>query len=469
MNFRKFETITRPGQFRLLFFVGFVLVMAACRPAATPTPFIQTATESRPEPSPTPIITPTLEPLVPHENLEAGLAFSLPAGWQLSGPLPTVLGQQYLLGPEPLTPGPTTSMIFISPELTAAEAAQQLQCGGNCPEAIQFEEVVIGEQTAQKTMIASPETAPLEWYFVVVDGRLIYFTIHDPQTLATRQDIIATIQFLPPQVAVVTPTNTPLPTATLLPTPTITPTPIIIERVLSWRRIVVDEAGIKFEAPAGWQESESGQDWLVDPAGNIGLHFAWQETDENWQPNDWLPAPATLIPLDLPWASQTLSYTLPLSPTWQSGLIIQVDGFAYHFSTTAPTEQLLAMLRPVLDHTYTTAQLTYTNDIYISDPIDCAVNFFHELLFDDSGTKALPYLTAQLRGTLSSNQNPTSLLQLNQPFTQYELTLESAVTTRYILIANLTLADNTTAQRRLTVVFQEDNGWHINQIEPVEP
>lgn len=468
MNFRKIETITRPGHFRLLFVVSLILVMAACRPTPTPspTPLIPTATGPRPEPSPTQTATPTLETLLVHENLEAELAFSLPAGWQISGPWPTLLGQQYLLGPEPLTPGPTTSMIFISQELTAAEAAQQLQCGSPCPEAIPFESVVIGEQPAQKTMIASLGTIALEWYFVTVDGRLIYFTIHDPQTLATRQDIIATLQFLPPQVAVVSPTAPPLP-PTL--TPTITPTPIVIERVLAWRRIVVDEAGIKFEAPAGWFESESGQDWLVDPAGNIGLHFAWQTIDENWQPNDWLPGPANLIPLDLPWASQTLSYTLPLSPTWQSGFIIQVDGFAYHFSTTAPSEELLAMLRPVLDHTYTTAQLTYTNDIYISDPIDCAVNFFHELLFDDSGAKARPYLTAQLRGTLSSNQNPTSLLQLDQPFTQYEITLENSITNLYILIADLTLVDNTNAQRRLTVVFQEDNGWHINQIEPVEP
>ena len=462
MNFRKFETITRPGHFRLLLLVIFSLVVGACRPVPSPTPFIPTATVTRPEPTPTRPTPPTPEPLSPYENLEAGLAFSLPAGWQVSGPLATVLGHQYLLGPEPLTPGPTTSMIFVSSELTAAEAAQKLQCGGSCPEAIPFEETVIGEQTDQKTMIASPNTVALEWYFVMADGRLIYFTIHDPQTLATRQDILATLQFFPPQITVLAPTATPF------PSPTLTPTPVVVERVLAWRRIVLDEAGIEFEAPAGWQESGSGQDWLVDPAGNIGLHFAWQEVGEEWQPNDWLPAPTDLISLNLPWASQSLSYTLSISPTWQSGIIIHVNNFAYHFSTTAPSAEVLEMLRPVLDHTYNTTQLTYTNDIYINDPIECAVNFFHELLFDTSGSQARPYLTAQLRGTLTNNQNPAILLQLNQPFTQYKLTLESAITNTYILIADLTLADNTIIQRRLTVVFQEDNGWHINQITPVE-
>ena len=462
MSFRKLDTITRPGHFRLLFFIIFSFVVGACRPVPSPTPTSPTASATRPEPNPTLPATPTPEPLLPSENLEAGLAFSIPAGWQVSGPLPTVLGHQYLLGPEPLTPGPTTSMIFVSQELTAAQAAEQLQCGGSCPEAIPFEEVVIGQQRAQKTMIASPDTVALEWYFVTVDGRLIYFTIHDPQTLATRQDILATLQFLPPQATVLPPTITPS------ATPTITATPIVIERVLAWRRIVLDEAGIKFEAPAEWQERESGQDWLVDPAGNIGLHFAWQEIGEGWQPNDWLPAPANLIPLDLPWASQSLSYTLAISPTWQSGLIIQVDSFTYHFSTTAPSKEVLEMLRPVLDHTYTTAQLTYTNDIYLSDPIDCAINFFHELLFDNSGAKARPFLTAQLRATLTSNQNPTILLQLDQPFTQYYLTLENATPTTYTLIADLTLTNGNTFQRRLTVIFQEDNGWHINQITPVE-
>lgn len=468
MNFRKVKTVTRPDQLRLLFFGGFILLMAACRPTTTPTPMTATATVSRPEPTPTLTATPTLTPelLSPYENLEASLAFSLPAGWQVSGPLPTILGHQYLLGPEPLTPGPTTSMIFISQELTAMEAAEQLQCGSSCPEAILFEETVVDQQPAQKTTIASPDTVALEWYFVMVDGRLIYFTIHDPQTLATRQDILATFQFLPLPVAVVSPTAAPSPAPTL--TPTVTPTPIVVERVLAWRRIIADEAGIQFEAPAGWQESESGQDWLFDPAGNIGLHFAWQEIGAEWQPNDWLPAPANLIPLNLPWASQTVSYTLSISPTWQSGIMIQVDNFAYHFSTTAPSKELLAMLRPVLDHTYTTTQLTYSNDIYISDPIECAVNFFHELLFDTSGAQARPYLTTQLRGTLTSTQNPIILLQLDQPFTQYKLTLESAIPNSYFLIADLTLADNTIIQRHLTVIFQEDNGWHINQISPIE-
>lgn len=172
-----------------------------------------------------------------YENELGGFTLSLPADWQVSDPLNTPLGTMFLLGREPLIAGdPAVSTILISDSLTPARAAEQLSCGGGCLEEIRLERLDWNGQPLYKTDVVSEGSPTLEWYFFPQDGRLIYWTLHDPVTFAPLVDLRPTfiskntteseaVTAAEGAGATHTPTTAPAETPTPIetPTPTITP------------------------------------------------------------------------------------------------------------------------------------------------------------------------------------------------------------------------------------------------------
>lgn len=196
---------------------------------------------------PPPSVTPRpTETLVLFTDVETGLTIRLPESWIVGPRQLTVLGWQRLLGPEPLGPGPASSSILVADasELTAPQAAALLHCGDDCPDETQIalEATTITGRPAQRAVIGAETTVALEWFFVEWEGQLVYFSIHDPETLATRTDLLETLDFViitptptPTQPPTATATNTPTPlpptatdTVTPSPVPTEPPTPLSV-------------------------------------------------------------------------------------------------------------------------------------------------------------------------------------------------------------------------------------------------
>lgn len=130
-------------------------------------------------------------------NEAAGFSLLIPVDWQVSAPEQTPLGQKTLLGPPLAEDSPTSSTIFVAEaaEISPAEALDRL-CAGNCLQA-QLQDAVLGGQPVQVATIRDSGQPPLAWYFVERNGRLIYFSLHHPQTLEPLYGVLDTLTFSP--------------------------------------------------------------------------------------------------------------------------------------------------------------------------------------------------------------------------------------------------------------------------------
>ena len=129
--------------------------------------------------------------LQPYFNAEGGFTLSLPAEWTVSGPQDSPLGRQYLLGPAPLGQGTTASRIIIADAASLSiRQAIDLLCSGACATPPILE--ASGLIPAQVTTIGGNGAQALEWYFVQHESHLIYFSIHDADTLQTLDAVIQT-------------------------------------------------------------------------------------------------------------------------------------------------------------------------------------------------------------------------------------------------------------------------------------
>lgn len=131
-------------------------------------------------------------------NETAGLSLLIPVDWQVSEPEQTPLGQKTLLGPPPLAEDdPATSAIVVADaaEISPVEALDRL-CAGACPQA-QLQDAVLGGQAVQVATVSGSGRPPLAWYFVERNGRLVYFSLHHPQTLEPLYGVLDTLTFGP--------------------------------------------------------------------------------------------------------------------------------------------------------------------------------------------------------------------------------------------------------------------------------
>jgi hypothetical protein len=175
---------------RLLFLLfAAVALLAACIQPITP-----------------PVGTPASTPLTPvagegeeFTSAEGGFALTLPAGWTISDPQETPLGTRLQLGPEPRDQDdPSTSVIYHADvrNMFLERAIEQL-CDGACIPEPQVTETTLDGRRAWRAQIVTPEMPAREWYFVDNGDRFIFFTIHDPTTMDTRQDIVQSMRFTP--------------------------------------------------------------------------------------------------------------------------------------------------------------------------------------------------------------------------------------------------------------------------------
>jgi hypothetical protein len=132
-----------------------------------------------------------------YANAEGDFSLLLPPNWEVMGPAESELGPQYLLGPAPLSDrqAPANGSLFIADAgMLSAQEAAQLLCGG-CVPPPELEEAVLNGQGARRAIITGPGLAELEWFFIEGNGKTIFFSIHDPDTLETLDGVVQTFNF----------------------------------------------------------------------------------------------------------------------------------------------------------------------------------------------------------------------------------------------------------------------------------
>lgn len=206
-----------------LWLLGLLLAiggLAACQstvqgpePQATTVPSADTPT-AEPQvtlaPEPTAIVSPTataetttaeLGLLQVYENEMGGFSLMLPRDWTVSESQETPLGTQYLLGPAPLVQaGSANSTIIVADaaQTSPAQLGEQLLCGGGCEPPVMNQVVLRNGLSAQYALIGGEGAPQQPWYFVEHNGKLIAFSIHDPNQPEVSLDaIVHTLTFGP--------------------------------------------------------------------------------------------------------------------------------------------------------------------------------------------------------------------------------------------------------------------------------
>lgn len=477
---------TRRWLFSLTLPLLFMLLLAACG-TPTPTPFPTLTVE--PVLTPTPSPTATAVSLTTYRNDTGLFALELPSTWEVERRGLTSLGEHYQLGPAPVGPGPASSALFIAPadDLAADTAAEMLLCGSGCPEKLTLEETTIAGRPALRTSLDVAGT-PLEWFFVEHEGRLIFFTLHDPETLLTRTDLLDTFSFLDPEAvagaSTLAPTGEPTApstqTATRPPTttPTGTPTATPPSTLVSWQTAEVSQAGIAFEIPDGWILQTAGAPWEWAPpdgsAGRIG--FGWQPLPPDQALEQLLPSTAEIVasePLTLTWDEELsgaftrgISVTLSSDTGWEQHALFQVGLRGYDLYVGAPGRNALETLQPMVARALTSLELQEVQ-LAIEDPSEAAIIWFQALIEDPSGAAARAYMTPALRAQVPPDASPLALLALPARLAVYNLTWLSGTEQEALLEAELTLLDESVVRRRLTLVRDPVAGWQVNAVTPI--
>lgn len=267
-------------------------LLAACGEPA-PTPFPTTSGTTRAA------ATPTSPANQRYTNEVAGFSFELPPGWQVAGQGTTRLGEYYLIGPEPLGPGPASSALFVASQtvLAAEEAAAALACE-ECDTEPELAAATIGDVPALRALLGEP--VAVEWIFVEHEDWLIFFTLHDPVTLETRIDLLETFRLELP-APTPTPTQPPdvTPEATQAAAPPSTPTPPPTTPPEPTEE--VQEADPAEELPYFDDPVAVAVDWfaavLADPSGESALPYMSAALQQQLEPGQ---SPLVLLALPEP-------------------------------------------------------------------------------------------------------------------------------------------------------------------------
>lgn len=442
-----------------------LLALAACS-EATPTPFptVERAGPAR---------TATPPPMQTFTDESGAFSLELPPDWEVAEQGMTRLGRYYQLGPEPVGPGPASSALFVADAraLAAEEAAAALHCAA-CDEAPALEETTIGDIPAWRALLGGEPA--LEWFFVEHEGWLIVLTLHDPETLETRADLLETFR-LGEAAAAAGPTEAAptgaAPAATTLsgPPPTPTPPPTAtprpgagLEAPAAWQTVTIQEAAVTFDVPEGWEQVDDTL-WAPGAESPYSAGFAW---------GDFLPEPQALL------RDYEVIASEPLSLTWGSGVSMSVESDAgperhallqvglrsYDFFVRSRTGPLPADLDEIFSHILDSVVLE-DQLRYLEDPAQAGVDWFAAALRDPSGREARPYMSAALKERLRPGESPLVLLELQgQRPAVYLVETATSGTTTTELLATLTLADESEVSRVLRMVFDERIGWRLDEI-----
>lgn len=465
-----------PGKFELskalLFICVAGMLLAACRDAEVangPTPFPTSTVTPSPSPEPTPTASSTPAGEEPHSFAAGGFTLLLPAGWSVVEQGLTELGYHYLLGPEPVDPGPSSSAIFVADRTahTATSIAEALLCGDGCAGEIEMEDTTIAGAPALKTTLEH-EGVSLDWYFMEHADRLLVFSLHDPITLVDRADLLESITFAArpdadeaePEVATATPTPAPTPT---------------LEPVRSWRRIVPETIDLSLEAPAAWLQDDDSLTWRPEAGSDLLLGFEVVDLgSESFDAAALVPADATIGAAGAPqleWAVEAISYTLSLPDAAAIWVLVPVNQQALIFRAEAPEGAELAPLMPMLDHMLASVRLGFVLEEFIPEPNEAAIGLFQALISDPNGEDALTFLSPALRSQLSAGESPATLLQLSSAIMEYNLDWMYITDDTVLVTVDIALADGTEVIRELLAVNLDELGWRIDAVTipgPVE-
>jgi hypothetical protein len=132
-------------------------------------------------------------------NAEAGISLTLPEGWTAAGPFSVAVGDTsynlYALGREPSPEGgPGASRLIVAAdEKLSIDAFITSQCS-TCPPS-ERSESTLNDIPIQRAIIGGGGVPfQVEWIFLENDGRLVGLSIHDPDTLATLDEVVRTLK-----------------------------------------------------------------------------------------------------------------------------------------------------------------------------------------------------------------------------------------------------------------------------------
>jgi hypothetical protein len=197
---RRYHALKRPWRMAaIVWMIGLTLSAcagAAASPSSTP---LAVSTNEPPAATegPAPQI-PTASEGNLYTNEQGGFSLTLPDGWSAAGPFEVQADglsyQSYALGLDPAAEGgPGMSRIVIGDASSLTlEAFVQQQCQ-TCPEN-PVEDVKLDGRPAQRVLIGGggvPFT--VEWTFVRLDGQMVGFSIHDPETLEPLPDVLGSV------------------------------------------------------------------------------------------------------------------------------------------------------------------------------------------------------------------------------------------------------------------------------------
>ncbi len=226
-----------------------------------------------------------------------------------------------------------------------------------------------------------------------------------------------------------------------------------------WRRVEVSELEISFDAPDDWYRQ--GEEWawspLKMPVPRIG--FVWGERK---RPVAMLPGALTVLHqenLDLGW---TVASSFRLERRQGDELVVtewhvvaQIgDEFTGDFYASGRSLEELASIEPVLSHMLTTVAFRTAPD----GPVETSIGFLRAVMRDPAGNETRLFLSDSLQG-----ESALLLLNIDQVYSSFVVTLLPAVDGRITVQATLNFSEGQVAQRMLLLVKQ-DEGWRIDEI-----
>jgi len=387
-----------------------------------------------------------------------GFTLQLPAGWSVVEQGLTVLGYHYLLGPEPIDPGPFSSAIFVidSEAQTPASFAEAILCGSGCADDILLEETTIAGAPALKTTLAHDGVA-LDWYFLEHADQLLVFSLHDPVVLADRADLLETISF----------EESSDENETVQEEATATPMPAL-EPVRSWRRYVPESIDLSLEAPAAWLQDDDSPVWR--PAAGSPLMLGFEVLDlgaESFDAPEYIPEGATIEATSAPlleWARDAISVTLSLPDMSAVWVMVPVGEQVLLFRAEAPDGSSRAPLMPILEHMLASVRLGFVLEEFIPEPNEAAIGLFQALIADPNGDEALAFLSPALRSQIPAGESPATLLQLTDAILEYNLDWTYITDDTVLVTVEIVLADGSEVTRELLAVNLDELGWRVDAI-----
>ena len=288
-----------------------------------------------------------------YQNEEVGFALEIPEGWVVTEPQTTPLGEMVLLGlGEPTSGDPMVSTILVadSSKIRAVEAVNLLQCGTlTCQERVSLGITEIGGLDARQAVIGSENTPDLEWFFIDYNGRLVYFSLHDPTTLQTLQPIVDSFHLLElvdlTELAEVVSTETAVPA-----TATVTDVP---------------------EVDAAVENDEADEDVAVSVPTSTPTSTAT----------------STIEPTETPKPTESATPTVMATPTKTAT------------PTSTPTET--ATLTPI-PPTETPEATATRADPFQAGPLQTVINLISIILGDDVAEDTFDYFSEEVREGYSS-------------------------------------------------------------------